>query len=83
MFDEIAGLAITFFLVPMTSITVVVLGFLLFRLFDITKPPPARQLERLPGGLGVMADDWAAGVYANLAPCAASWRWRRPAWLAF
>jgi phosphatidylglycerophosphatase A len=65
--DEIAGLAITFFLVPMTSITVVVLGFLLFRLFDIAKPPPARQLERLPGGLGVMADDWAAGVYANLA----------------
>lgn len=65
--DEIAGLAVTFCLVPMTSGAVVVLGFALFRLFDITKPPPARNLEKLPAGLGVMADDWAAGVYANLA----------------
>ena len=38
----------------------------LFRLFDITKPPPARQLERLHGGAGVMLDDVAAGVYALL-----------------
>jgi phosphatidylglycerophosphatase A len=67
VFDEIAGQSITFFLVPMTSVVVVVLGFLLFRLFDITKPPPARNLEKLPAGLGVMADDWAAGIYANLA----------------
>ena len=42
-------------------------GFLLHRLFDITKPPPARQLERLPDGLGVMADDVMASVYACLA----------------
>jgi phosphatidylglycerophosphatase A len=46
--------------------TIVVAGFLLQRLFDNTKPPPARQLERLPEGLGIMADDWAAGVYSNL-----------------
>ena len=39
-------------------------GFLLFRLFDIVKPPPARRLERLHGGWGIMADDFAAGVYA-------------------
>ena len=39
------------------------LGFLLFRLFDIWKPPPVRQLEKLPGGTGIMADDLMAGVY--------------------
>lgn len=41
-------------------------AFLLFRLFDIWKPPPARQLESLPGGTGIMADDVAAGAYAAL-----------------
>jgi phosphatidylglycerophosphatase A len=40
------------------------LGFLFFRIFDIWKPYPVRQLERLPGGWGIMADDWMAGVYA-------------------
>ena len=42
------------------------LGFILFRLFDIWKPFPARQAESLPGGLGIMADDWIAGLYAAL-----------------
>ena len=42
------------------------LGFILFRAFDIWKPFPARQAESLPGGLGIMADDWIAGVYAAL-----------------
>jgi len=42
------------------------LGFILFRGFDIWKPPPARQAESLPGGLGIMADDWIAGGYAAL-----------------
>lgn len=65
--DEIAGLSITFFLVDLNGWPIVVAGFLLFRLFDVTKPPPARQLERLPAGLGIMADDWMAGAYANLA----------------
>ena len=41
-------------------------GFCLFRLFDIWKPGPIRRLERLPGGLGIAADDAAAGVLANL-----------------
>jgi phosphatidylglycerophosphatase A len=40
------------------------LGFILFRVFDIWKPFPARQAESLPGGLGIMADDWIAGIYA-------------------
>lgn len=67
VFDEIVSLPITFFLVPMHSAEVVVAGFLLNRFFDITKPPPARALEHLPDGLGVMADDWIAGVYSNAA----------------
>ena len=43
-----------------------VLGFILFRAFDIWKPFPARRAERLPGGWGIMADDWVAGIYAAL-----------------
>ena len=42
-------------------------AFVLFRAFDIVKPPPARQLDRIPGGFGIMMDDVAAGVYAMLA----------------
>jgi phosphatidylglycerophosphatase A len=41
-------------------------GFLLFRLFDICKPVPIRNLEKLPGGWGIMADDWLAGIYAAI-----------------
>jgi phosphatidylglycerophosphatase A len=41
-------------------------GFILFRLFDIWKPFPARQAETLPSGLGIMADDWVAGLYAGI-----------------
>ncbi len=41
-------------------------GFVLFRLFDIWKPFPIRSLEKLPGGWGIMADDWLAGVYAAI-----------------
>ena len=43
-----------------------VAGFILFRVFDIWKPFPARRAELLPGGLGIMADDWVAGAYAAL-----------------
>ena len=74
--DEIASLPITFFLVPREILQrpwVLIVGFALHRLFDITKPPPARQLERLPTGLGIMADDWAAGVYSCLALHAILW----------
>ncbi|HXN28075.1 MAG TPA: phosphatidylglycerophosphatase A [Candidatus Acidoferrales bacterium] len=42
------------------------LGFILFRVFDIWKPFPARQAESLPGGWGIMADDWIAGIYAGI-----------------
>lgn len=65
--DEVSGqlIALTpLALMPSFSITAVVIGFLLFRLFDIFKPYPIRKLELLHGGLGVMADDALAGVYA-------------------
>ncbi|HQU42030.1 MAG TPA: phosphatidylglycerophosphatase A [Pirellulales bacterium] len=65
--DEIASLPIVFFLIDMNNWRIAIAGFVLHRIFDITKPPPARQLERLPEGLGIMADDCAAAVYANLA----------------
>jgi len=68
--DEVSGQLITLTplaLLPSFSIRAVVIGFLLFRLFDIFKPYPIRKLERLHGGLGVMADDALAGVYAAVA----------------
>jgi len=64
--DEVLGQWVTLLALPFTPATAV-LGFLLFRAMDIVKPWPARDLERLPGGWGIMADDVAAGVYAHLA----------------
>jgi phosphatidylglycerophosphatase A len=65
--DEIAGQMITFGLAagryPLSAVYVVI-GFVLFRLFDITKPFPLRRLEDLKWGFGVMADDVGAGIYA-------------------
>ena len=62
--DEIAGLLVTMTLVPF-SWGGLLAGFALFRLFDILKPWPIMQLQRVPGGPGVMLDDIVAGVYAN------------------
>jgi phosphatidylglycerophosphatase A len=64
--DEVAGMLITLFLNPAGWFSAAG-GFLLFRAADILKPFPARRLERLPGGFGIMADDVMAGIYANLA----------------
>jgi len=64
--DEVAGMLVTLFLVPVGWIGAIA-GFFLFRISDIVKPYPANRLERLPGGIGIMADDVMAGVYANLA----------------
>lgn len=63
--DEVAGQWVTLLALPLTPVTAVV-GFLLFRAMDIAKPWPARDLERVRGGWGIMADDVAAGVYAHL-----------------
>lgn len=69
--DEWAGQAVALLLLPMGNdwthyLLATGLGFIAFRIFDIVKPPPARMAERLPRGLGVVADDLVAGLYANL-----------------
>jgi len=76
--DEVLGMLITLALLPV-SMAGVVLGFLLFRLFDIVKPYPAGRLEHLPGGYGIMLDDAMAGVYAYVVLRLCMW-WM-PAWL--
>ncbi|HZV89547.1 MAG TPA: phosphatidylglycerophosphatase A [Candidatus Binatus sp.] len=55
-----------FFTLSLVNWKYLLLGFVLFRVFDIWKPFPVRQLERLPGGWGIMADDWMAGIYAAI-----------------
>lgn len=63
--DELAGQWLACLLAPLT-LAGFALAFLLFRAFDIVKPWPLSQLERLPGGYGIMADDLAAGLIAGL-----------------
>jgi phosphatidylglycerophosphatase A len=67
VWDELVTMPIVFWLLPppmSLNTGVLLVGFVLHRLFDILKPPPLAQLERLPGGLGIMADDVLAGIYA-------------------
>ncbi len=71
--DETAGQAIPLILLPAASIATPLrafatlsAAFLLFRILDIVKPPPARGLQRLPAGLGVLIDDLFAGLYAAI-----------------
>jgi phosphatidylglycerophosphatase A len=80
VWDEIASLPIVFLLVPMTNWKIAVAGFALHRLFDISKPPPARQLERLPEGWGVMADDLMAAIYAGVVLWGFAWLDARAGW---
>jgi phosphatidylglycerophosphatase A len=61
--DEVAGQLITLIAVPVSWKSLAV-GFILFRGFDIVKPPPVRSLERLPDGTGIVIDDVGAGLYA-------------------
>jgi phosphatidylglycerophosphatase A len=61
--DEVAGQWITLLFAPVSWKTLLA-GFILFRGFDIVKPPPVRQLEKLPGGVGIVLDDVAAGILA-------------------
>jgi phosphatidylglycerophosphatase A len=63
--DEVAGQLVTLLLTG-SGFSGAVIGFFAFRLFDIIKPWPANRFERLPGGVGIMADDLMAGVYANI-----------------
>jgi phosphatidylglycerophosphatase A len=64
--DEVAGQLLTFLFVPFGALNLI-LGTIAFRVFDIWKPYPIRKLESLKNGVGVMADDLLAGVYANVA----------------
>ena len=70
--DEWAGQAVALLLLPLRQalselLVVAAVSFLAFRAFDILKPPPARGIQKLPAGWGILADDLIAGVYANLA----------------
>ena len=62
--DEAAGLFVTLLYWPVGPYTVCA-AFVLFRLMDVLKPPPARRAESLPGGWGIVVDDLIAGIYAN------------------
>lgn len=77
--DEVVGMLITLAFIPV-GLSGAVTGFVLFRIFDVIKPYPAGRLERLHGGLGVMADDAMAAVYANVTLQAALWMF--PDWVA-
>lgn len=72
VFDEVAGQFITFFMIPINWRTLL-LGFVLFRFYDIVKPYPVYRLEELEGGIGVTMDDVAAGVLANVTLLASMW----------
>ena len=77
--DEVVGMLITLAFIPV-GLTGALAGFVLFRIFDVIKPYPAGRLERLHGGLGVMADDAMAAVYANVSLHALLWMF--PRWIA-
>lgn len=63
--DEACGMLLALFFVPSNMFSVI-LGFFLFRIFDILKPPPAKRMEKLAGSMGVMFDDIIAAIYTNL-----------------
>jgi len=64
--DEWAGMFVTLLFVPFSFVNYII-AFFAFRVFDVTKVPPASQFERLPRGWGITMDDIAAGIYANIA----------------
>jgi phosphatidylglycerophosphatase A len=63
--DEVVGMLITLAFIPVNMAGAIV-AFLIFRFLDVVKPWPARRLEQLPGGFGVVLDDMMAGVYGNI-----------------
>ena len=77
--DEVVGMLITLAFIPV-GVSGALAGFCIFRVFDVIKPYPAGRLERLHGGLGVMADDVMAAIYANISLRAVLWA--VPGWLA-
>lgn len=77
--DEVVGMLITLAFIPV-GWSAALAGFVLFRIFDVFKPYPAGRFEKLHGGLGVMADDAMAAVYANITLRLVMWL--LPAWIA-
>lgn len=63
--DEACGMLLALFLLPY-KLGAVILGFILFRVFDIIKPPPAKRVEAISGAFGIMFDDLIAAVYSNI-----------------
>jgi phosphatidylglycerophosphatase A len=63
--DEVIGMVVALAYLPLSA-GAIAAGFALFRVFDIAKPFPVRQAEKLPGGWGIVMDDILAGVYANV-----------------
>ena len=76
--DEVLGMLMTLAWLPL-SLTGVVVGFLLFRIYDVIKPYPARRCEDAPGGWGVMLDDAMAGIYGQVTLRLLVWA--MPAWM--
>jgi phosphatidylglycerophosphatase A len=70
--DEVVGMLMTLYLIP-GGWDVAIIGFFIFRILDVLKPFPADRLERLHGGLGMMADDAMAAVYGNVAVRGVAW----------
>ncbi len=63
--DEFVGMLITFYFIE-PNFTYLIVGFILFRLYDIYKPYPIKKIQNLPSGWGIMLDDILAGVYARI-----------------
>lgn len=74
--DEVMGMVVAIAYLPLTP-TVLIASFVLFRLFDIAKPFPVRQFEKLHGGWGIVMDDVMAGVYANVALRVGMYLWEK------
>jgi len=64
--DEVAGLLLAFWALPQLNLTLVIIGFFLFRALDAFKVYPANKLEEIPGSIGIMGDDLVAGLYTNI-----------------
>ncbi len=77
--DEVVGMLMTLAFIPV-GWSGALAGFVLFRIFDVIKPYPAGRFEQLHGGLGVMADDAMAAVYANVSLRLVLWL--LPSWIA-
>lgn len=74
--DEVMGMVVALAFLPLTPF-VLLASFTLFRVFDIAKPFPVRQFEKLHGGLGIVMDDVMAGVYANVTLRAGIYLWEK------